>query len=155
MQLDTTFVTDDEERCEFNRGTDPVMERMIAFQVQRIEDRAGELLYQYRPALNRAELSRYAGFGTIQSIMELKYPRRILRSVSCVILDEQEVIQAWRRRWLLQNMIPEELERIELLEFPGPARSFQLRTYTRGFFQELVSRNPPLGKAVRSGGVCR
>ena len=155
LPLDTTFVPDDEERYDFDLVTDPLATRMIAFQVLRLEVRAGENLYQYRPALNRAELSRYAGFGTIQSIMELKYPRRILRSVSCLILDEQEVIRSWRRRWVLQNMIPEELERIELLEFPGPARSFQLRIYTRGFFQELVSRNPPLRKAVRAGGVCR
>jgi len=155
LPLDTTFVPDDDERYDFDLVTDPLATRMIAFQVLRLEVRAGENLYQYRPALNRAELSRYAGFGTIQSIMELKYPMRILRSVSCMILDEQEVIRSWRRRWVLENMIPEELERIELLEFPGPARSFQLRIYTRGFFQELVSRNPPLRKAVRAGGVCR
>ena len=155
LPLDTTFVPDDDERYDFELVTDPLATRMIEFQILRLGVRAGEDLYQFRPALNRAELSRYAGFGTIQSILELKYPMRILRSVSCMILDEQEVIQAWRRQWVLQNMIPEELERIELLEFPGPARSFQLRIYTRGFFQELVTRNPPLGKAVLAGGVCR
>ena len=156
LQLDTIFVPDDEERYEFNLVTDPFMERMIAFQVQRLEDRAGELLYQFRPALNRAELTRYAGFGTVQSIMEARYPMAILTNVECIVLDEEWIRTAWQRRLVLQNTIPEELERIELLEFPGPGRTFQLRIYTRAFFQELVAGTQPVRTAaVMAGGVCR
>jgi hypothetical protein len=155
LPLDTTFVPDDEERYEFDLVTDPLATIMITLQTRRLEDRAGELLYQNRPALNRAELTPYAGFGTLQSIMELKYPTPILRGVTCVVLDEQWIRTNWRRREVLQNTVPEELERIELLEFPGPRRSFQLRIYTRVFFEELVARNQPLGKAVMAGRVCR
>ena len=61
----------------------------------------------------------------------------------------------WRWGTVIRNTIPEELERIELLEFPAPGRTFQLRIYTRAYFQELVTRNQPLQKAVLVRGVCR
>ncbi len=156
LPLDTTFVPDDEERYDFDLVTDPLATAMIAFQVQRLEHRAGDLLYESRPPMNRAELSRYAGFGTVQSLMENKYPLAILRRIECLTLDEEVIWTRWRINSVIRNTIPEELERIELLEFPGPGRSFQLRIYTRAFFQELIAgRNPPLGRAVMAGINCR
>jgi hypothetical protein len=54
-------------------------------------------------------------------------------------------------------MHPQEIERVELLEFHvGPGRTFMLRVYTRLFFQELIARNQPLQRATVDPytGVC-
>ena len=144
LPLDTTFVPDDEERYAFDLVHDPLVERMIEVQVERLEDRAGDLLYQFRPALGRDDLSRYTGFGTLRTVLEAKYPAHILRMVACVIFDEQQIRTPEERRFVLETAIPEELERIEFLEFPGPERALMLRVYTRAFFQEMIATNRQL-----------
>ncbi len=70
--------------------------------------------------------------------------------------SHEQVIRPTDWRWgtVIRNTIPEELERLELLAVPAPGRSFQLRIYTRAYFQELVTRNQPLGRAVMAKDVC-
>ena len=147
LTLDTILVPDDEERYVFDLMPDPFMEGLIEIQVERIENRAGELLYESRPPLNRDDMARYTGFGTLSLMIEARYPRLVLEGLVCLIFDEQE-IEGWDRGWLLNNTIPEELERVEVLEFPGPARLFMLRVYSRVFFQHLVNSNQSLRTPV-------
>jgi hypothetical protein len=155
--LDTIFVPDDEERYVFDLLPDPFMERMIEIQTERIEERAGELLYENRPPLNRDDMARYSGFGTLAIMMEAKYTRPILRGIVCILFDERFITSGVEWRWLLENTIPEELERVELLEFPGPGRLFMLRVYTRAFFEELVVTNQPLKQPllIEFTGFCQ
>ena len=49
------------------------------------------------------------------------------------------------RRWVLENTVPEELERVELLEFTlSGARAMMLRVYTRDFIQRQIATSTPL-----------
>ena len=102
-------------------------------------------MYEDRPALGREDLARYPGFGTLRTMMEARYPLGILRRVGCIIFDEQWIRTGVERRWVLENTTPEELERVEVLEFAlAGARAMMLRVYTREFFQQLVATNTPL-----------
>ncbi len=158
LPLDTTFVPDDDERYEFELVPDPLAERMIEVQAQRLEERAGDLLYENRPPLMRDDMARYTGSGTLRTMLEMKYPSILRRvGVGCFIFDEQPIRTRDERIWALEHTLPEELERVEILEFPGPARRFMLRVYSRAFFQELITRSPSLRNPIMQPftGSCR
>jgi hypothetical protein len=149
LPADTTLVADDDERRDLDLVRDTLVERLIAMQVARIEERAGERLYEYREAFDRDALARYPPSRTVASIMEARYSLGILRRVFCIVLDEEQVRTASQRRSVLLNMFPHEIERLELLEFriEGGSRAFMLRVYTRAFFQRLIAENRPLRPA--------
>lgn len=46
--------------------------------------------------------------------------------------DDRPIRQRWERQWV-------DLQRIEVLEIPGPGRRFALRVYTRRHFQVLIA----------------
>jgi hypothetical protein len=96
------------------------------------------------------------GNGTLQTVMEGEYPRHVLRRIGCFFVDERRVYDLRERTLLLQTIRANELQRIELLEFPGPGRSFMVRVYTRQYFQRLMAAGQPLPEPVmRTGGDCR
>lgn len=145
LPLDTTFIPDDEERYTFDLAPDPLAERMIARENRRLAERAGEYLYEYRPPMNRDVMARYMGTGTLQTMMEAKYPLNVLEKVVCLVVDERQVRAGAESAFVLRHTIPEELERVEVLEFHlGGDRQLMVRAYTRSFFQELIARNQRL-----------
>jgi hypothetical protein len=149
LPIDTTLVPDDEGRHDFDLVRDTLVERMIAAQTVRIEQRAADHLYEYREAFDRDALATYSSSSSVASIMEHRYPLHILRRVFCVLVDERHIQTEHERRAVLLNMFPHEIERMELLEFyVGGTRTFMLRIYTRAFFQELIARNQPLRTAA-------
>jgi hypothetical protein len=79
------------------------------------------------------------GTGTLETIVEARYPPGVYRSIGCILVDDEPIRQRWEREWVIRNTIPEDLERIEILEVPGPGRSFALRVYTRRYFQVLIA----------------
>ena len=143
LPIDTAFVPDDDGRHDFDVLPDPLVEEMIEVQHRRLADRAGEYLYEFRPALTRDLLSRYMGTGTLETIVEARYPPAVYRSIGCILVDDRPIRQRWEREWVIRNTIPEDLERIELLDIPGPGRSFALRVYTRRYFQVLIAETTP------------
>lgn len=161
LPLDTTFVPDDEDRYPFDLAPDPVMGRMIDAYVARLDDRAARRIYRYQPALNREDLAAFAGNATLRMVMETKYPPHIVRRIGCFILDEREYrfsseaerISVW------EGTFANEIERIELFEFPGYARLFMARVYTRWFFQRQVGNPEELDRptmvATPGGIICR
>ena len=158
LPVDTTFVPDHEERYPFDLVPDPLMEKMIEVQVGRLEARAGDRSYEYQPAINRDDMSRFTGNGTLQTVMESRYPRHILRRIGCFFVDERHIMDRQERTVLLQSIMANELQRVELLEFPGIGRLFMARVYTRAYFMRLIARNEPLPPPRMTGGfltVCR
>ena len=114
---------------------------MISAYVARLDERAGDNMYRQQAALNREDLSQFSGHASLRRVMEAKFPRHILRRISCFFVDEHEY--AWfdtleGRLNLLEGTVAGELERVELLEFPGEDRLFMARVYTRRFFQGQV-----------------
>jgi hypothetical protein len=151
LPADTTLVVDD-DRQEIDLVRDTLVERLIAEQSARIVERAGDQLYEHREALDRDDLLRYPPSVTLSSIIDAKYPNVVTRNVFCVVIDEQQVRDD--HRWhVMQNLFPQEIERMELLEFAmlsrdASGRVFMLRIYTRIFFQELIAENRPLRPAM-------
>jgi hypothetical protein len=148
LPIDTMLIPDDDGRYDFDLVRDTLVERLIAVQTRRIEQRAGDNMYEYRRPFDRDALARYSSSSNVASIMESRYPMHILRRVFCVLVDERHIQTEHERRAVLLNMFPQEIERMELLEFDlGAGRTYMLRIYTRAFFQELVARNLPLRTA--------
>lgn len=162
MPLDTTFIPDDEDRHVFDMAPDPVMSRMIESYVARLDERAQRRIYEYQPALNREDLAEFRPNASLRVVMEAKYPLRILEGIVCVFLDEREY-PWWNshdgRMSLLEGTSAHELERVELLEFPGEAQLFMARVYTRRFFQRQVASPDnlvePSAAATWGGTFCR
>jgi len=140
MPLDTTFIPDDEERHPFDLVPDPVMTRLIDTYVARLDDRAGERIYKHQPALNRDDLAEFPANTPLLVLMEREYPRHVVGRIGCLILDEREYRfgSQGERISVLEGTFANELERIEILEFPGYRRLFMARVYTRSFFERRV-----------------
>lgn len=141
LPLDTTFVPHDDDRHRFAMAPDPVATRMIDAYVAALDERAGDNMYEYQPALNREELAEFSPNTSLRRVMEASFPRSFLDRIQCFFLDEVEY--AWYgsyhgRMSFLEGTVAGELERVELLEFPGEARLLMARIYTRRFFQRQV-----------------
>jgi hypothetical protein len=161
LPLATTFVPDDEERYPFDLAPDPVMTRMIDAYVARLDVRAGERMYEYRPPLNRTDLARFPVNLSLRAAMERQYYPHIVRRIGCLMLDEREYIfhSEAERISVLEGTFANELERIELFEFPGEGRLFMARVYTRRFFQRHVGTSGELDTpsmiSTPGGMLCR
>lgn len=161
LPLDTTFVPDDEERYPFDLSPDPVMSRMIEAYVDRLDERAGKRIYPYQPALNRQDLARFSPGRSLRAIMEAKYPLHIVRRIGCLFLDEHEYRfrSEGERISVMEGTVANDLERIELLEFPGEGRLIMARVYTRRFFQRRVGTSDKLDRpsmiSTPVGFMCR
>jgi hypothetical protein len=163
MPLDTTFVPDDRERYPFDMAPDPVMWRMIERYVTRLDDRAGEYIYEYQAALNRADLAEYASNVTLRDVIERAYSPHVMRGILCFFIDEQEyrfgAADDDYRISVLEGTFTNDLERIEILELPGEGRLLMVRAYTRQFFQRRVGVPHELATPqiiVTPGGIfCR
>lgn len=141
LPLDTTFVPNDDDRHRFAMAPDPVATRMIDAYVASLDERAGENMYEYQPALNREELAEFSPNTSLRRVMEASFPRSFLDRIQCFFLDEVEYM--WYgsyhgRMSFLEGTVAGELERVELLEFPGEDRLLMARIYTRRFFQQQV-----------------
>jgi len=147
LPLDTTFVPDDEGRYVFDLVPDPLVERMIEVQNQRLADRAGDLLHDLLtdlpPVLDREDMAYYLGPASLVIMLEAKYSLPVLRRVACVVLDEKHIPDN-EREYVLQSTHIGDLERIELLEFPLRGNPLMLRMYTRRFFSRLIGSDTPL-----------
>lgn len=161
LPLDTTFVPDDDERYPFDLVPDPIMTRMIHRYMTRLDDRAGDRIYEYQQPLSREDLAQFSANTPLRRLMEAKYPLHILRRIECFIIDEREYRfgSLDERISVLEGTFANDLARIELLEFPGEARLFMVRIYTRRFLQRHVGDPERLGTLSMTpypGGVfCR
>lgn len=161
LPLDTTFIPDHEERYPFGLSQDPVMTRMIDAYVTRLDDRGGDHLYKFRPALNREDLAQLRANTSLQRILESKYPLHLIRRIGCFFLDEREYrfTSDEERVSVLEGTFANDIERVELFDFPGEGRLVMARIYTRRYFMLHVGSPGELSRPsmiVTPGGVlCR
>jgi hypothetical protein len=161
LPVDTTFIPDDEERHSFDLVPDPVMDRIIGAYVAGLDERADRHIYnEYRMPLNRQDLAPLRPNTTLREVLERKYSLRQIRSIGCMFLDELEYrfMSEQHRNSVFDGTFANDIERIELLEFPEAGS--MLRVYTRYFFQSHVASTAelkaPLMVATPFGGViCR
>ena len=81
--------------------------------------------------MDRDRLVFYSGTFSLLEALEVEYRNRDMAGIGCIIIDEkrEDFLPADH---LLQTLLPEELERVELL-FDGQ----MLRIYTREFMQYM------------------
>jgi hypothetical protein len=132
--LDTTIVAQGGVSHLFELQPDTVIERLVAAQLHRIEQRAAPRRATLMRPMNRERLLEYSG-RTLADVLEWEYGEMRLRAVECVVIDEKQLFGAWHPSSLF-HILPEQLERIEFLENRGS----MLRIYTRDFMREMISR---------------
>lgn len=161
LPLDTVFTPERNTDYSFDVTADPVIGRMIDRYEGQLEARSAARLYAHQGTLDRAALARLQGNISVWDALLARYPDHVVRRIVCFVFDEREYrFQSTdERRAVLEGTFVNDLERIEILEFPGMRRIFMARVYTRRFFRAEVGnprelRDPVL--TITPGGViCR
>ena len=91
--------------------------------------------------MDRDRVLRYAGGHTVATMLEWEYGRR-MSSVRCLLVNEKPWLTDWQP-WTLFHILPEDLERVELL-FDGQ----MMRIYTREFMREMIGGDVELRTPV-------
>jgi hypothetical protein len=149
LPFDSVVTPREEVRYVFELQLDPLIETMVAVQVERLERRASPRFAAGYRNLNRERLIRYAGSATLWDVLLFEYGERRLERVGCILIDEVMYPAGPEARSILLHTLPEQLERIEFM-----FRGAMLRIYTREFMQEMIARNMPLRRPVMFGGIC-
>jgi hypothetical protein len=152
LPIDTTFTPDDEERYTFDLTRDALAEAMIDMQIRRIDDHARGRLTTFREGfMDRERVLDYAGSHTASSMLQFEYPQRILDWIACTFIDDRPTdgsygaLGAEVAAATLAQTVPEEIERVELSEFPGAeGRPLILHIYTRSFIMAMTTQSIPL-----------
>jgi hypothetical protein len=140
LPLDTIVEPMAGDRYVLNLARDLVVEKMIAHQVERIEQRAaGRLSVLMRP-LDRDALLRSGGVS-LRDVLRAKYSIH-LRRLRCVLVDDKQLPPAVDGP-MLGTMHPEDIQRVEVL-FNGA----MLRIYTREFIRRMIGRQVDLRAPV-------
>jgi hypothetical protein len=160
LPLDTTLIPDGGERQTFDLVLDPVMDGIIGAYVSGLDERAERHVYnEYRAPLDRQDLAPLRVNTTLREVLERRYSLRTMRSIGCMFLDEREYrfVSEEHRTSVFEGTFANDIERIELLEFPEAGS--MLRVYTRRFFQSnvgsTVELDAPLMVATPYGVICR
>ena len=150
LRVDTIFMPDKNQSYVFEPVPDPWVEEMIAVQIGKIEERAAGLQTVGRRPMNRDRLVYYAGTFSLLDALEVEFRNRAIDEIECIIIDEKRE-QFLPAGHFLQSILPEELERVELL-FDGA----MIRIYTRQFMQYMfdleLDLRPPV--YVPDGDIC-
>jgi len=166
LPIDTTVVPDDDERYDFDLARDGFAEAMIAMQVRRLEERAGgREAGGWWGELDRERIVRYTGSHTAGTMIEFEYPARIQARIACVFIDERQAgmssgaIGREVRDVSLTHTLPEEIERVELLQFDDyEGRPLMLQIFTRSFIMAMategVTLRTPTMLSTLSGFQC-
>jgi hypothetical protein len=132
LPFDTVLVPAEGEHLRFEVFRDPIAERMIDTQIDRLQERAGGRLAPLMMPMGREEILWLEG-GTIAEVLEVEYNRSRARRFHCVLIDE-EVVPYEIQYEVLQAMPAANVERIEVL-FDGA----MLRIYTRDFIRDMMA----------------
>jgi hypothetical protein len=149
LPLDAEVVAEADTTLAFALEPDPLVQRMIAVEVRRLEERSRPYRAALLPAIDRTGLLRRAG-GTVYDVVRSHYglfPGRL----KCIVIDDE---QNYNGLEALNLLLPAELERIEFFE-----RGAMLRIYTRDFIRNRLGSRAelprPLYVALSNPPVCR
>jgi hypothetical protein len=148
LQLDTTVVPKRGRRYPFDLVRDPLMSRMIDEYVERLDVRGGKRVTRYRPPVDRDELARMRPNTSLLEVLQRQFPAPIVRSIGCLFVDEFEYRfgkgDDGYRRSVYEGTFVNDVQRVELYEFPGEGRLIMVRVYTTRFFKQRVGGSKPL-----------
>lgn len=154
MPRQLTLQADRDTTINLALRADPIGQRMIAIQLQRLESRSNALGHSVQ-TLNRDQIMRRS-VGTPWDLIR-EYLRPSLRKnapasitletpavVPCLFIDERRV------QWMeeLTNYVPDTIERIEIID-----RGSMVRVYTRRYVQEMLRRRADPAPIVLVAGL--
>lgn len=154
LSLDTVVLPEEDGAYSFELEEDAEVRQVIAAQVERMQDRVGMRWSPFARPINRDGLMRYAGGATMWEVLEAEYRPQRLNRVKCVVVDEQVVGERsgpihntlWAARTVMRTLLPEEVERVEVMAYGGRLEGLVVRVYTRAFMQRLIAGNAQLVK---------
>lgn len=117
---------------------DPLVQRMIQRQVDRIEERAHPFITTVMPVMDREYLLRNQN-ATALDLIRRRYGM-FLGRIACILIDDR---QSYNGLAELAHFLPEELERIEVLK-----RGKMLRIYTRDYIRRRLGEEGELPMPV-------
>jgi len=139
LPLDT-LVTPGAGRVTLRVTEDPLVARMLAVEVERLDDRAGGRRAIGMRPLGREELDRWSG-APLDEVLRFEFPRRS-RRLRCVVLDER-ALTPMAAEGVLLTLPAREVERMEFL-FDGA----MLRIYTATFMSRMLGGGIELRQPV-------
>jgi hypothetical protein len=123
---------------DFALQVDPIGQRMISAQIQRLEDRVTKMPF-LNTAITRTELmERHYNWTAADAIAYELRARG--RDAICVFLDN---VQQQHGLLPLQLYLPDEIERIEFID-----RGTMVRVYTRRYMQRMINGRVQLAPIV-------
>jgi len=138
LPLDQVVIAENDTTVILELEVDSLVDRMIDVEVGRLRQRARPFFTAVMPAITREDLIR-EGNGTALDVMRSHWGP-FLGRISCILIDDQ---QRYNGLDELGLYLPEELERIEVLE-----RGRMLRVYTRDFIQRMLGGGMKLRRPV-------
>lgn len=133
LPVTVTFEPSRDTTLVFELERDPVAQRMIAVQMERVDRRSEGLRYEPLPVLDRDDLMRRHS-GLILDVLKLRLGTYMYRRIACIVLDENLVF-----RWRLATLHVDRIQRVEVTDFLTlGARALMVRIYTRDFVRKMV-----------------
>lgn len=134
LPVSVTFEPVRDTTLEFALRPDPIAQRMIDHQKERIDARLEDRRYGPTPVLDRDELvSRYTNQGTILDVLKQRLGSREYSRIACIIVDESRF-----HRWRLKSLYMDQIERVEIFEMAMFAHPLAVRIYTRDFIKDMI-----------------
>ncbi|MCG6954641.1 MAG: carboxypeptidase-like regulatory domain-containing protein [Gemmatimonadetes bacterium] len=134
LPVSVTFEPVRDTTLEFALRPDPIAQRMIDRQKERIDARLESRRYGPTPVLDRDELvSKYRNHGTILDVLKLRLGSRQFSRIACIIVDESRF-----NKWRLQALWMDQIERVEIFEMSTFAHPLAVRIYTRDFIKDMI-----------------
>jgi hypothetical protein len=124
--------------------SDPLMQRMITVQRERIDARSEGRRYGILPVLERAELIKNLDFS-IAEIIQRRLGPVMSKRIACMIVDEKPF------DWRADVLLPDRVERVEFIQYPATMRrTLMVRIYTRNFVRDLIAGHSELLEKERA-----
>jgi len=128
LPLDSTIIAEQDTSMTFAMEIDSLAQRMIGVAVGRLEERSRPFRSAIMPPIGREELLRNSN-ATVLDVLKSRYSIN-LRRIQCILIDDRQTYNGLDE---MAVILPEELERIEVLE-----RGRMLRLYTRNFIKRML-----------------
>jgi Carboxypeptidase regulatory-like domain len=128
LPFDTIVASSTDTTLNLELEKDPLVQRAISVQVERLDNRSRPYRTPLMPVLDRTELLRNINMSVLD-LLKSKYSF-FLGRVACILIDDR---QSYNGLDELALFLPDRLERIEVLE-----RGAMLRIYTRDYIQKMI-----------------
>ena len=136
LPVDTVILPSEDLDVEFSLVADPLIEKMLATQVEQLQERMGGYRTITRPALDREDLLYWSRLSLLDALRAARMGGR------CVFIDEELMPPGWAQARLL-TLSPGQVHRVESL-FDGG----MVRVYTRDFVRRMLSGAVELRRPV-------